>query len=190
MKKLTMILSLVVLFAFTASAYAQTKGETQFGLNGPLFENSKPKFSGAKSGTVMSPQANVRYLVTDKIGVNVGLAILKYSGEPFKTFGIDKMGINLGLGGRYYYYAKDKMRINGGLDLDLGFGKLNESFDDKGKKVSTPMSLKITAAELEYWPMEGGAITGDLFYAMDGLNLGDNGSTGFGIGLGVKIRIK
>lgn len=190
MKKLTMILSLVVLFAFTASAYAQTKGETQFGLGGNLFVSEKGKASGAKSGSEISPVVSVRYLVADKIGVDAGLGITKLGGEPWKSLGMDKMGIDLMLGGRYYYYSKDKMRVNGGLDLMIAMGKLNEAFDDKGKKVSTPMSLKITAAELEYWPMEGGAITGDLFYSMNGLNLGDNGSNAFGIGLGVKIRIK
>lgn len=185
MKKLTMILSLVVLFAFTASAYAQTKGETQFGLGGSLYESVKGKASGSKSQSLIAPNASVRYLVMDKIGVNGSLGITKFggSGAPSGT------ALDLGLGGRYYYYAKDKMRVNGGLDLMFFLGKLNETLDDKNKKAN-PYSLSITAAEVEYWPMEGGAVYGDLHYNLNGLNLGDNGSTGFGIGLGVKIRIK
>lgn len=190
MKKLTMILSLVMLFAFTANTFAQTKGEVQFGLGGNLFVSEKQKFSGAKSGSEISPMVNVRYMFMDKIGFDGGLGIVKLGGEPWKSLGVDEMGWDLMLGGRYYYYAKDKMRVNGGLDLMVHGGKLNEGVDDKNKKVSTPMDLKLTLAELEYWPMEGGAVTGDLFYAMNGLNLGDNGSTAFGIGLGVKIRIK
>lgn len=186
MKKLTMILSLVVLFAFTASAYAQTKGETQFGLGGSLFTSEKAKASGSKSATEITPAATVRYMFMDKIGIDGALGIKK--GNKYSTIGKD-LGLNLGLGGRYYYYAKDKMRVNGGLDLGFGLGKGAKRADDKGKMVA-PMDLKITAAELEYWPMEGGAVTGDLFYAMNGLNLGDAGTTGFGIGLGIKIRIK
>lgn len=189
MKKLTMILSLVALFAFTANAFAQTKGETQFGLNGYLFASEKGNGSGAKAMTAITPAATVRYMFMDKIGIDGGLEIVKYGGDPAKAAGIDKLALNLLVGGRYYYYAKDKMRVNGGLDLGIGLGDGAKRFDDKGKEQS-PMDLTITLAELEYWPMEGGAVTGDLFYAMNGLNLGDAGTTAFGIGLGIKIRIK
>lgn len=180
MKKAVMLAAMLVM---ACGVFAQSKGETQVGIGGNLYASDKGKASGSKASTVINPSANVRYLMADKIGINVGLGIEKRNQGG-------KLGIDLGLGGRYYYYAKDKMRVNGGLDLAIGLGKGRETFDDKGKKVSMPMSLNITLAELEYWQMEGGALTGNVYYAMNGLNRGDAGSNGFGLGLGIKIRWK
>lgn len=185
MKKITMLSLAMLLVA--ATAFAQEKGETQFGLSGNLFTSYKGKASGSKSVSEITPSANFRYLMTNKIGLDGGLGIKK--GNKYNTKIGKDLGINLMVGGRYYYYSKDKMRIDGGLNLTMGLGKGAKELNDKGK-LTAPMSLKITAAELEYWPMEGGAITGDLFYDMHGLNLGDGGSNGFGVGLGVKIRLK
>ncbi len=182
MKKLTMILSLVMLFALAANTFAQTKGETQLAIGGSLYENTKGRASGSTSSYMIFPAAVGRYMFTDKIGIDGGLGF-------FKGKNVD-LGIDLLIGGRYYYYAKDKMKVNGGLDIGIGLGKGNETFDDKLKKVSMPIDLTLTLAELEYWPMEGGALYGDLFYMMEGLNRGDAGSNSFGIGLGVKVRIK
>jgi len=184
MKKMTMIAALMLLMV--ASAFAQTKGETQFGLGGYLFRSDKGKASGSKSATIITPSANIRYIIADKIGIDGMLEIRK--GNKYSSIGKD-LGMQLGVGGRYYYYAKDKMRIDGGLDLTMGLGKGAKELNDKGKETA-PLSLTITGAELEWWPMEGGALTGNLFYEMHGLNLGDGGSNGFGIGMGIKIRIK
>lgn len=187
MKKLTMFV--VALFAITASTFAQEKGQMQFGLGGYLFSSEKAKASGSKAMSEISPGAEVRYFVADKIGIDGGLQIVKYGGDPAKAAGIDKLAMYLMVGGRYYYWQQDKMRLNGGLDFMIGLGDGAKAFDDKGKEQS-PMDLKITAAEFEYWPMDGGALFADLFYAMNGLNLGDFGTSQFGVGLGIKIRLQ
>ena len=176
MKKLTMILSLVVLFAFTASAYAQTKGETDVTIGGDLFKNTNKSI-----GTSFSPNVMVGYYFMDKIRLDAGLGYNKAKGGD--------AGIPIMIGARYSYYAKDKMRINGGLDLNYGLGKGNVVLDDKAKAVN-PMSLKITLADAEYWPMEGGALTAGLFYSMNNLNVSGGDSGSFGVGLGVLVRFK
>ncbi len=187
MKKLLMAVAVVMMSA--PFAFAQEKGQVQFGLGGSLFTSSKLKASGSKSLSEISPAVNIRYFMADNIGIDGGLQIVKFGGDPAKAAGIDKLALNLMVGGRYYYYHQDKMSLNGGVDLGIGLGDGAKQFDDKGKEKS-PIDLKITAAEFEYWPMEGGAISADLFYALNGLNLGDNGISQFGIGLGIKIRIK
>ena len=187
MKKLTIFV--VALFAFTASTFAQEKGQMHLGIGGNLFASSKGKASGSKSASEISPAVDVRYFFMDNIGLNGGLAIEKQGGDAAKAAGTDKLGIHIMVGGRYYWMAKDKMRFNSGLDIMMGLGDGAKALDDKGKEQS-PMDLGITLAELEYWPMDGGALYGDLFYNMEGLNLGDAGANAFGIGLGIKVRFK
>lgn len=189
MKKLAMLLSLIAMVALTTNVFAQEKGQIQFGLGGYLFASEKAKASGAKAISAITPAATVRYFVADKIGIDGGLSITKYGGDPAKALGIDKLGLTLLLGGRYYYWGQDKMKLNGGLDFEMFMGDFYKTMDDKGKEKS-PMSLYITPAEFEYWPMEGGAVTTSLFYHMNGLNLGDNGTNAFGLELGIKIRLK
>ncbi len=187
MKKLTMFV--VALFAITASTFAQEKGQMHLGIGGNLFASSKGKASGSKSESEISPGAEVRYFVADNIGINGGLQIVKFGGDAAKDGGYDKLAMYVTVGGRYYWMAKDKMRFNSGLDIMMGLGDGAKALDDKGKEQS-PMDLGITLVELEYWPMDGGALYGDLFYNMEGLNLGDAGSNAFGIGLGIKVRFK
>jgi hypothetical protein len=187
MKKLAMVLSLVAMVALTTSAFAQEKGQIQFGLGGTLLTSEKSRMSGAKSAMVIYPMVEGRYFVADKIGIDGGLGIQK--GNKYSIFGKD-IGIDFMVGGRYYYWGQDKMHLNAGLDLGLGFGKARETSDDKGKKVSMPMDIRLALTEFEYWPMEGGAISATAFFDYNGLNKGKAGTTGFGIDLGIKIRIK
>lgn len=187
MKKLAMVLSLVAMVALTSNVFAQEKGQIQFALGGTLMTSEKARVSGANSAMVIYPVATGRYFVADKIGIDGGLAIQK--GNKYSVFG-KELGIDLMLGGRYYYWGQDKMKLNAGLDLMFGMGKARETLDDKGKKVSMPMDIRVALTEFEYWPMEGGAISAEAFFDYNGLNLGKAGTNAFGIDLGIKIRIK
>lgn len=178
MKKL--VLLAVALISVT-NAFAQTKGETQFMMAGWLYDNSKSNASGASSSWSTLPAVGVRYYMADKIGIDGGLMYFDGKGAD--------AGFSLMGGAHYTYFAQDKLRVNGGVALVLNLGKGNQTFDDKGKKAQ-PMDILIDVAEAEYWPMEGGAMYGNLYYNLNGINLGDAGSKSFGIGLGIKIRIK
>jgi hypothetical protein len=179
MKKL--LLAVATLVLYSATAVAQEKGETQFSLGGSLFESEKLKASGADAVTTISPSVGVRYLITDKVGIDGDLTFISITDQDAAIF--------IGAGGRYYYYSQEKMRLNGGINARIGLGDGAKRLDDKGDEQS-PIDLTITLAELEYWPMEGGAITAAGFFGLNGLNLGDFGSTAFGVNLGIKIRIK
>ena len=145
MKKLAMLLSLIAMVALTTNVFAQEKGQIQFGLGGYLFASEKAKASGAKAISAITPNATVRYFVADKIGIDGGLSIVKYGGDPAKALGIDDLGFTLLLGGRYYYWGQEKMKLNGGLDFEMFMGDYYKTCDDKGKEKS-PMSLYFTPA--------------------------------------------
>lgn len=167
--------------ALTGSAFAQEKGEIDFAMGGVLFDSYKGKWDNAEGVTTIAPAVWGRYFVIDKLGVNLGLGFKKVTDLD--------AAIDLTLGGRYFYWGQDKMRVGGGLDLYMGLGEGNKRMNDKGK-LTAPMSLGIYPAEFQYWPMEGGALYGSPYFVMDGLNLGDAGATQFGVELGILIRIK
>lgn len=178
MKKITM-LSLVMLLVAT-TAFAQEKGELNFSMGGGLV-SSKNRFSGSKSSTNFVQALSFGYLMNEKVQLDAGVSYIDFDG-------FDDSYFDLMLGGRYYYFSKEKMRLNGGLDLDIGFGY--NAFDDKGKKVSSPIDIIITPIEFQYWPMEGGALFVNGNFTYGGLNLGDTGANSFGINTGVMIRLK
>ncbi len=181
MKKLAMLLSLIAMVAMTTSIFAQEKGTIDFAIGGPLFESAKGKWSGAEGVTTIAPAVWGRYFVIDNLGINAGLGFTKITDIDAK--------IDLLLGGRYFYWAKDKMKVGGGLDLAMFMGSGNKVPNDKGK-LTNPMSVGIYPAEFQYWPMEGGALYGSPFFEMRGMNLGKAGTNAFGIDLGIMIRIK
>lgn len=177
-----MLLGLVAILAMTAETFAQSAGEVQGVLGSALYVNVKGRASGSSSSYVISPYAAGKYMYTDKIGIDGGLQIIKGKNVDLALYPQ--------FGASYYYYGQDKMRVNGGVLLTVGLGSGAETTDDKGKKVSVPIDISIIPAQIEWWPMEGGAFFANVFYTMEGLNRGDAGSNSFGIGLGTKIRLK
>lgn len=177
MKKLTMILSLVALMAMTSSAFAQTKGVTEFSLGGVLWQN----MSEAKVSTI-GPAVGVGYFFMDAIEVGGGLQVLKYGGDG--ATGFDKFSAAVDINGKYHFMAKDKMWPYVGAHVNFGLGD-----GPLGKNGGSDSPLTFGAAVgVKYWPMEGGAVFGEL--AFDKTGPSAIKETTIGINLGILIRLK
>ena len=178
MKKLTMILSLVAMMAMATSAFAQSKGVTEFSLGGVLWQN----MSEAKVSTI-GPAVGVGYFINDAIEVGGGIQVLKYGGDgaiaPF-----DKFSAAVDVNGKYHFMVKDKMWPYAGAHVNFGLG---DGLLGKAGGDDAPLTFGGSVG-VKYWPMEGGAVYGEV--AFDKTGPSAIKETTMGINLGILIRLK
>jgi hypothetical protein len=167
---------------------AQEKGELDFGLGGDVFESAKARQPGALGSTVSSPSVLLGYYVTDKLRLDGDVVAIvgEAAGAPE---GAGDLALELLFGARYTYWAKGNVRLNSGLAIETIQGEGGKKPDAKGV-LKSPFEFIVVPAELQWWPMKGGAITLSSFYEIGGLNLGRVGENSYGVKLGLLIRLK
>ncbi len=177
MKKLAMVLSLVALMAFAVNAQTPDKGMIEFSMGGVLFQSQ----SEAKVTTI-NPVFEGGYFITPEIEVGGGLAVHKWGGDG--ATGADKFSGQILLNGKYHFMAKDKMWPYAGLHFGMGFG---DGILGKAGGTKAPMNVG-GAVGVKYWPLEGGALYGELM--VNNTMPKELKEMTIGLNLGILIRLK
>ncbi|MBX7151021.1 hypothetical protein K1X84_05235 [bacterium] len=179
MKKITMLSLAMLLVAATAFAQMPDKGMVEFTMSGPLFQNQ----SESEVSTI-GPAFGFGYFMTPAIEVGGGLQVLKFGGDGGKAFFGDKFSLAIDVNGKYHFAAKEKMwpYVGAHVNIGLGDGPLGKA----GGK-DAPLTFG-GAVGVKYWPMEGGALFGEL--AFDKTSPKALKETTIGVNLGILIRLK
>ena len=173
MKKVVMLLAMALM---TGSAFAQSKGVTELTVGGPLYQNR----SEAKVSTI-GPAVGVGYFIMDNIEVGGELALRKLSGDGA---GNTDFSAAVDVNGKYHFMVKDKMWPYVGAHVNFGLGD-----GPLGKAGGSDAPLTFGAAVgAKYWPMEGGAVYGEV--AFDKTSPSAIKETTIGVNLGILIRLK
>jgi hypothetical protein len=182
------LLALMALSTVAPKAAAQRKGELDLGLAGDIFESTKIRKAGSATSTVSSPAILLGYYVGDKIRLDGEFSIL-FGEAPDAAEGAANLAIPMAVGVRYAFWRHGHLRLNGGVALETILGSAGKLANTRGQ-LKTPFEFALVPAELQWWPMEGGAVTVTSFYEVGGLNLGNVGQNSYGIKLGLLIRLK
>ncbi len=173
-----MVLSLVAFVTFAVNAQTPDKGMVEFSMGGVLFKTQ----SEAKLTTI-NPVFTGGYFITPEIEVGGGLAIHKFGGDGGKILG-DKFSGEILLNGKYHFMAKDKMWPYAGLHFGMGFG---DGWLGKAGGEKAPMNVG-GAVGVKYWPLEGGALFGELM--VNKTMPKERKEMTIGLNLGILIRLK
>ena len=182
------VFAVTIVLTTSRLAVAQEKNEIDFALGGDVFESAKARQAGATRSTVSSPSMTVGYFVTDRVRLDATVAATV--GEA--TGGAEGEGdlaLEVIVGARYSYWKKGNLRLNSGVGIETIQGPGGKK-PNVGGTLKSPFEFIVVPAELQWWPMKGGAVTLSSFYEVGGLNLARAGENSYGVKLGLLIRLK
>ena len=188
MKITRTVLAATIVLATCRLAAAQQKGEIDFALGGDVFESAKARLPGATGSTVSSPSMTVGYFVTDKVRLD-GTVAATVGEAAGAAEGEGDLALEVIVGARYSYWKKGNLRLNSGIGIETIQGPGGKKPNVSGT-LKSPFEFIVVPAELQWWPMKGGAVTLSSFYEVGGLNLGKAGENSYGVKLGLLIRLK
>lgn len=118
MKKLTVILTLVALFAFAGSAFSQGKMSVGLGVGYNLPQGDMASKTKNDRDAAIGFGLNFGYMVNENFEAGLGIGMITFPGKSSGD-NIDEKMLPIMLSGRYFFWKQDKISAYGGLNVGM-----------------------------------------------------------------------